>query len=120
MPPTDVGTWVKFDKTAPFITIPAKTAVDLPFTLSVPANASPGDHPGGIVAALTTPSLDSHGNRINIEQRVGTRIYLRVSGVLKPQLTVRSSTAVYHANWNPFGDGSATVTYQVPTPATCA
>jgi hypothetical protein len=108
-----VGTWVKFDGVQPYITIPAKTFVDVPFTLTVPADATPGDHPGGIVVGLTSPSLDSHGNRITIEQRVGARVYLRVAGTLKAQLSVQKLDAVYHMNWNPFGDGSATVTYRV-------
>ena len=111
--PKDVGTWVKLTNVPPFITIPGRSHAIIPFTLAIPFNAGPGDHAGGIVASLTTPSTDSHGNRVNVEQRVGSRIYVRVSGVLKAGISVSRISAVYHTNWSPLGSGAVTVTYTV-------
>lgn len=111
--PTDSGAWVKFDDPKTFQTVPAKSKIELPFTLSVPSNASPGDHAAGIVAALTMPSTDGKGNRVNVEQRVGSRIYLRVAGDLKARLTVTHAEAKYHGTWNPAGGGTADITYLI-------
>ncbi|MFD0638853.1 WxL protein peptidoglycan domain-containing protein [Catenulispora yoronensis] len=112
-PPKDSGAWVKFDDPKPFQIVPPKSKVELPFTLSVPANATPGDHAAGIVAALTMPSTDGKGNRVNVEQRVGSRIYLRVAGDLKAQLAVTHAVATYHGTWNPLGSGTADITYLI-------
>ena len=46
-------------------------------------------------------------------QRVGSRIFVRVSGPLKPQLTVSHVSAAYHGTLNPVGKGTATVSYVV-------
>ncbi|MFL6115387.1 MAG: WxL protein peptidoglycan domain-containing protein [Catenulispora sp.] len=111
--PKDAGGWVKFDDGKPFQVVPPKAKLELPFTLAVPANATPGDHAAGIVAALTMPSTDARGNRVNVEQRVGSRIYVRVAGDLKAQLSVTHASATYHGTWNPFGTGSADITYLI-------
>jgi Bacterial protein of unknown function (DUF916) len=112
-PPKDAGSWVKFDDGKPYQTVAPKAKLELPFTLAVPAAATPGDHAAGIVAALTMASTDARGNRVNVEQRVGSRIYLRVAGDLKAQLSVTHASATYHGTWNPFGSGSADITYLI-------
>jgi hypothetical protein len=109
--PTDLGLWITFNQE--FITIPAKSTAIMPFTLKVPANAAPGDHTGGIMVSLTTMAYDAKGNQIAIESRVGSRVEVRVPGALHSQLTVSHISVVYHNTLNPFGDGSATVSYLV-------
>ncbi|RIQ25894.1 WxL protein peptidoglycan domain-containing protein [Jiangella rhizosphaerae] len=84
--PVDVGSWV--DLGEPVVTIPARSRVDVPFTITVPANATPGDHAGGIVAGLTTQAAGGAGGQVAVDRRVGARIYLRVTGTLQPELTV--------------------------------
>ena len=108
---TDSGLWITLDET--FVTLPSKTTAIIPFTLRVPKDASPGDHAGGIVASLTTMTHDAKGNQIAVESRVGTRVAVRVSGKLTFQLSVTKVSAVYHQSINPFGSGSATVSYVV-------
>lgn len=83
--PADVGAWV--DLGEPTVTIPARSRIDVPFRIAVPADATPGDHAGGIVASLTTQAGDGDG-QVAVDRRVGARIYLRVTGTLDPVLTV--------------------------------
>ncbi|MFD9034637.1 WxL protein peptidoglycan domain-containing protein, partial [Streptomyces sp. NPDC059567] len=109
--PTDAGSWIKLAKNK--VTVPPKGNVIVPFTLTVPRNVTPGDHTGGIVASLSGTGKDARGNQVRLDQRVGARVYLRVAGAIKPELTVENVRAEYHGTLNPFGSGSATVTYTV-------
>lgn len=108
---TDVGAWTKPDTTT--VNVRARSVVIVPFTLTVPADATPGDHTGGIVASLVTERTDATGSKVRVDQRVGARIYLRVAGELRPGLAVEGMTGDYRDNWNPFGHGGATVTFTV-------
>jgi Bacterial protein of unknown function (DUF916) len=109
--PVDLGAWISVDQHE--VTVPARSSTILPIRITVPADATPGDHAAGIVAALDSPGTDSHGNRITVEDRVGSRVYLRISGPLRPGLAVQSLHISYHAGTNPLGRGSALVTYTV-------
>jgi hypothetical protein len=103
--PTDIGTWVTFPK--PTVTIAAGASVTLQFQITVPANATPGDHAGGVVISL------SSGTDVRLDSRVGVRLYLRVPGNLRPVLSVSYVQPDYHGVANPFGGGSVDVTYTV-------
>jgi hypothetical protein len=117
--PTLVGQWVKVDSPGK-ITIPGRTAKGpsykiVNFSVSVPTNASPGDHAGGITVALTAKGTGS-GVSENLVQRVGYRVYVRVSGAVHPNLSIQNLTATYNggAFANPLsGSGSVTVKYRV-------
>lgn len=110
-PATDVGTWVHFDQRE--YTVPAGERLDIPFRLAVPANATPGDHVGGVIGSLTAVGTDASGQQINVDQRVAARIYLRVDGPVRAAIGVESMSIEYDNPLNPLGDGDATVTYQV-------
>lgn len=109
--PVDVGSWIGFNDTA--LTIEPQTRLDVPFALTVPADATPGDHVGGIVAALTETAADDSGDDLLVERRVGARVHLRVSGDLAPALEPRFDHLTYHYDWNPAGTGAATFDYEV-------
>ncbi|MFF8357881.1 WxL protein peptidoglycan domain-containing protein [Streptomyces chartreusis] len=109
--PADVGSWIKLRRSE--VKVPARSRVIVPFTLTVPAKATPGDHTGGIVASLSAAGGDKKGNKVALDQRVGARVYLRVAGALTPRLAVEDLRTVYHGTANPFGTGTATVTYTV-------
>ncbi|HEX6360859.1 DUF916 domain-containing protein [Actinophytocola sp.] len=110
-PSTDVGAWTKPETTT--VVVGARSVVIVPFTLTVPADATPGDHTGGIVASLVTEQTGANGSKVRVDQRVGARVYLRVAGELRPGLAVEGMAGDYRTNWNPLGRGSATVTYTV-------
>lgn len=106
---TDAGAWVRLGTHQ--VTVPGRARVIVPFTLTVPTNASAGDHTGGIVASLSGVRTDAKGDKVKVDQRVGARVYLRVAGRLAPRLAVEDLHTSAHGTANPFGSASATVTY---------
>jgi len=109
--PVDVGSWVRLS--ARTLTIPSTSRVDVPFTVTVPANATPGDHVGGIVASLTATTTDARGNQVAVDHRVGTRIYLRVTGELRPALALEDVRIRHRGSPSPFHGGELTGTATV-------
>ncbi|HEY3608834.1 MAG TPA: DUF916 domain-containing protein [Pseudonocardiaceae bacterium] len=107
--PVDVGAWLHTARAQ--VTVPPRARVNEPITLTVPANATPGDHVGGVVASV---SEALQGGKFAREDRVGVAVYLRVAGPLHPALSVESaSTNGFHGTVNPFGGGDTTVSYTV-------
>ena len=107
--PTDVGAWVHLAESS--VRVPARSSVIVPFTVTVPDNATPGFHVGGIVASLSSLDTAADGSQVRVDRRVGVRIYLQVTGPLRPALRVEHYQVQYHDSWNPTRPGSATVSY---------
>ncbi|MEU8332276.1 DUF916 domain-containing protein [Micromonospora sp. NPDC048839] len=103
-----IGAWAK-PKAGSVVIQPGKTA-QVPFTVSVPDNATPGDYVGGI---LTTLTQADQAEGINVDRRLGIRIKLRVGGELKPNLAIEDPHVTYGGSANPFRKGDATVTYKI-------
>jgi hypothetical protein len=91
---------------------PRSTTI-LPIHLTVPANASPGDHAAAVIVSLTGLVKGKSGQRVNLEQRVATRVLIRVLGTLRPQLSIEHLHARYAPTLDPINGGSATVKYTV-------
>lgn len=116
--PIDVGSWVTVKSPRRDVVVPARKnnrpgSLLLPFSLAVPSSAEPGDHVGGIVAALRTHAKNAKGFVVDLDQRVAVQVFLRVSGELRPQLKVADLSASYVGTLNPFGTGSARISYTV-------
>ena len=117
--PTGVGSWVTIGGTRGVRTVrvPGRHSdgtpgrVILPVAIAVPANASPGDHAGGLVASLDTLGKNPKGENIKLQQRVASRIYIQVGGKLQPDLAVTMISARYHGGTWPWVTGSVTVAY---------
>jgi hypothetical protein len=119
--PFDLGAWLLVGKESRSrtISIPGRRKdgspgrVILPVTITVPSNATPGDHAAGIVASLTTLGKNPKGQNIKLEQRVAGRVYVRVNGPLLPSLMVTSMKAHFVASSWPWKPGSVVVDYTV-------
>jgi hypothetical protein len=109
--PVDVGSWVHFLHNT--VIVPGHARVNEPFTLTVPRNATPGDHTGGVLASTTRKGVNNQGTSVTVDSRIGVPIYLRVSGPLHPVLGVESLSVGYHSTINPFGGGATNVSYTV-------
>jgi len=108
--PTDVGSWVTFvnKKSTYVVTLKPHGYVTIPFSVNTPANATPGDHVGAIVASATTK-----GTSLNIVRRVAVRLYARLAGQVSPRLQLSNLTVTNSASaLNPF-DSSVVVSYDL-------
>ncbi|MGW5126208.1 WxL protein peptidoglycan domain-containing protein [Streptomyces sp. NPDC004069] len=103
-----VGAWVHADRTS-VVLRPGKS-VQVPFTVTVPDNATPGDYVGGVLTSLRQ-SDEAEG--INVDRRLGIRVKLRVGGDLRPTLAVENLHVDYSGSANPLAAGDATVTYTI-------
>ncbi len=108
--PTDVGAWLAL--AAPEVALKPRTRVIVPFQLGLPFNATPGDHTGAIVAALTTTSTKD-GRTVQVENRVGLRVYLRVAGAVTRRLDVTNLRARFRGGLSPLARGPADVSFVV-------
>ncbi|WP_430781519.1 WxL protein peptidoglycan domain-containing protein [Actinoplanes sp. G11-F43] len=107
----DAGSWVKPSRST--LTLPASSRVVVPFTVTVPDNATPGDHAAGLVASLAADVTDGNGNRVTVDHRVGTRVYLRVAGPLTPKLTISDVRVKAATSWNPLTLPRVTASFTV-------
>jgi hypothetical protein len=110
--PHDVGAWVTVGGSGS-VTVKPRSFVVLPLSLKAPRNAQPGDHTGGIIVSVTSSTKNAKGTNVVLDQRVGVRMFVRVSGPLRPALTVEPVSADYAGVLNPFGRGDSRVTYHV-------
>lgn len=99
----DSGTWIEIDEQ---VTVGAGDSATVPFTLTVPEDALPGDHPAGIAASL---AADADGNALSLDAQVGARIHLRVAGDIVPTVAIQDFETHYTPSWNPFAPGVLTV-----------
>lgn len=110
--PTDVGTWIEL--AADQYTIEPQSTANIPFSITVPPDASPGDHAGAIVAQpVPTPGQPTEGFSFEVRQRIGARVYARVDGPIDPSLRIDQLSFDYERPVNPLTGGDALVSYQV-------
>lgn len=105
---SEVGVWIGVGQD--HVQIPAGESAEIPFTITVPDNATPGDHAGGIITSLAQPAQE---DGISVDRRLGIRVQLRVDGALQPGLVVEGLTVGFDSSLNPFAGGTATVDYTV-------
>jgi len=110
---TDIGAWVNFPGGAKQLStiIAGKSGIVQAFTLKVPPQATPGDHTGAIVAAVGVMRKNSSGQAVVENYRVAVPLELRVPGALHAGIQVKSISTGFSDPLNPFGTGSAVVSY---------
>lgn len=103
--PVDGGSWITVPEK---VTVAAGATSVVPVTVSIPGNATPGDHPAGVTASLETVS-----GQVRVQNRVGVRLNIRVTGEYVAKVAVSGVRAEYTGSWNPFVPGTVEVTYTV-------
>jgi hypothetical protein len=84
--PTDVGAWGSFEPAT--LTVQPKSDVTVPFTVTAPANAEPGDHIGAVVAE-SAPEKPTGGNLLALVKRVAVRLYITIPGEASPNFVIQ-------------------------------
>jgi len=117
--PTDAGAWIAVG--ASTVTVAPQSTKGIgytvvPITVTIPADAEPGDHVAGVVTSLTsqgTAAGKDQSATVNLEQRVGLRVYVTVGGPVTPGLVITNVEAAYHPAklLGLAGAGSASLTY---------
>ena len=115
---TDAGAWIKLQvPKSGYVTIPARSGnhpfgiLRIPFTVSIPLKAAPGDHAGGVIVSVKSTSKNKKGAKITLDQRVGLRTYFTLTGKLEPRVAIEDLTASYENQWDPLGRGLYTISY---------
>jgi hypothetical protein len=112
--PRDAAAWTVLPVTQ--YTVPARSAALVPFQITAPADAAPGDHTAAIVAEeVVPPSTLDHGAGVVPVHRVAARVYLRVQGPVHPSLQIERLTVSRREPVIPYltGRGSTTVTFSL-------
>lgn len=87
--------------------------VVVPFVVEIPENGSPGDHVIGLVASLTTLGENPGSQNIELEQRVATRVFLRVDGEVASAVDVLDLQTDYTKGSRPWRTGTVDVSYTI-------
>lgn len=72
----DAGTWISAPET---VTVEPGGSGTVPFTVTVPENATPGDHAAGIAASVVSQGTGPDGSGVGVESRIGFRVMTRVT-----------------------------------------
>lgn len=106
----DAGLWIDVQDE---VTVGANATVIVPFTTTVPQNATPGDHAAGIAASVLSQQVGEDGATVGVESRVGFRVMTRVTGELSPAASLEAVASSYDMSWNPLAPGEAQLTFDV-------
>ncbi|WP_456283940.1 WxL protein peptidoglycan domain-containing protein [Microbacterium sp. JZ101] len=106
----DAGTWIDV---VDEVVVGAGEVEIVPFTTTVPENATPGDHAAGIAASILSQQVGEDGSSVGVESRVGFRVMTRVAGELTPSASVEAVSSEYDVSWNPLAPGDAVVRFEV-------
>ncbi len=116
VPPTKAGAWITIRPQFATVAVPAGTSkapghVLIPLTIHVPLDTAPGDHVAGIVVTLQSRGTNRTGQDVILDQRVGTRVYIQVSGPLIAKVSVSGLRSSYAGTLNPVGRGHVETSY---------
>jgi len=105
---TAVGAWIELGTDR--VVIPAGESTEVPFTVTLPDNVTPGDYAGAVITSLVGPSVEQG---LSVDRRLGIRMHLRIGGDLAPTLVIDNMNVDYAGTANPFGTGDASINYTV-------
>src|SRR5690625_2071500 len=68
---TEAGTWIDIPDE---VTVAAGESEVVPFTITVPDQAEPGDHPAGVAASVVSRQSAEDGTAVGVEDRMGVKV----------------------------------------------
>lgn len=103
---TGAGQWVTTESSE--VSLDPGASQTVPLTITVPEDATPGDWPVGVVAAVEQAG---QGAGLSVQTRIGVRIHLQVAGDLAPALAISEVATDYRHDWNPVRPGTVTTSF---------
>jgi hypothetical protein len=94
---TDIGSWGGFGDNSTITLAPKESRV-VPFTVTVPNDAEPGDHVGSVVAQ-TDPQSTADNSLLKIVRRVATRLYVTLPGEAHAAFSIKQVTMEKDSNF---------------------
>lgn len=88
--PKDVGAWIALEQTE--VTVEPKSGGIIPFTITIPPNASVGEHNGCIVAQEKKEEKAEGKSGINLSFRTGLRVAITIPGEITRKLEIAGFT----------------------------
>jgi hypothetical protein len=110
-PAEDLAAWIGFN--SPTATVAAGQRLGLPFRVSVPSTATPGDHCGGLIASLNQQNPPSTSNGLTVDARTAAWICVTVPGEVVSSLAVSQFKVTYTPGSAGFSGGQVTVSAQI-------
>jgi hypothetical protein len=104
----DSGTWIEIQ---PEVEVPPGQQVVVPFTVRVPRDATPGDHPAGLAAVVARVGDTEGGAGVNLSSRFAVAVMARVAGELEPKLEIVDARADYRMAWGLLEPGRLAVAF---------
>ncbi len=87
---SEQATFAQWVTTLKEITIPPEQTVEIPIKIQVPSDASPGGHYAAIMVSTRPPDSDEKTNKVQTSQIISSLIFLRVTGDISENSSVRS------------------------------
>jgi hypothetical protein len=113
--PKEAGSWVTLPEGK--VSLPAQSSKTgpgfkvIPVTITIPKNAEPGDHLAAVLSSVTAQGKPGdNAPALNLEHRVGVRVYVTVQGDIRPGLTIHDVKTHFLAG-SAFGSGTMEVEY---------
>ncbi len=72
------------------VTIPPEQTVEIPIKIQVPSDASPGGHYAAVMVSTRPPDSGEKTNKVQTSQIISSLIFLRVTGDISENSSVRS------------------------------
>ena len=83
-PRTDVGEWITLEKDR--VTLGPRSNTVVPFTITIPGNASVGEHNGCVLIQSVSDDVSARIGGASIQVRTGLRVAITVPGKIKRKL----------------------------------
>jgi hypothetical protein len=110
--PSGAASWITLATNE--LELPGRTRAQVPFSVTIPVDATPGDHAAGIAALdIDAEEREQEGDvRVDVQNAVAAPLFVRVNGDLRPSVVV-SGISVDRGSSMPGGDRGTDVTVTV-------
>ena len=105
------GRWIAVGYQA--IVLDAGASAVVPVTITVPGNIETGDYAAGLAVVESTAGGFVIDSAPDVAAQSGVAVFIAVSGIREPEVTVTGTASAFSPSWNPFAPGTFSVRYDV-------